>query len=205
MRGEKLRAADLFCGLGGTFVAYGLRCLVNGKLYIGITSRGIQQRWNEHLYDARRRHSKMAISRAIAKHGANNFVMEALCVAKSWDDICAVEKALIEQYGTRSRRVGYNLSGGGCGPLGIKRSAESIERSAAKHRGKPCHPNTREAAVRTHRGKTKSLEHRAKIAVSHRGKQQSAETRAKISAYWASRRARGDFKTERPYAHGAKP
>lgn len=198
-------AYDLCCGLEAQmFQAYSISCLVNGKRYIGITSRSLRQRWNEHLYDARRRSPKMAISRAIAKHGADQFRMEPLCSARSWEDICAAEALLIVQYGTRSKRTGYNVSDGGEGPIGVRRSAESVERSAAKHRGKPCHPNTREAAIRAHRGVPKAQAHRDKIAAGRRGKAHSPEAKAKIAAYWAERRARGEFKTDRPYAHGAK-
>ncbi len=181
-----------------------ITCLVNGRRYIGITSRGINRRWNEHLYDARVRSNKgMPISRAIAKHGAENFRIEAVCCAKSWNDLCAVERLLIDQWETR-KPGGYNASDGGRGPFGVKRSSESIERSASKHRGKPCHPNTRAAAVLAHKGKTKSAETRARMSQSRKGVRQSDEVKAKLRAYWAARRANGDFKTATAYEHHAR-
>ena len=183
------------------FHAYLITCHITGRRYVGITSRGLKRRWTEHLYDARTGAKGMAISRAIAKHGADNFSIEPLCSAGSWADICAVESVLIQQWGTRTPD-GYNVSNGGEGPFGVKRTSESVERSAAKHRGLPCHPNTRAAATRTHLGKPKSAEHAAKIAASNTGLTKSPETRAKIAAYWAWRRERGDFKTER-YGHHA--
>lgn len=185
------------------FQAYLIRCLVNERAYIGITSRGIKRRWTEHLYDARKRGAKMAISRAIAKHGAENFKIEAVCSARSWEDICAAEATLIEQHGTRGR-CGYNRSNGGEGPFGVTRSPESVERSAAKHRGLPCHPNTRIAATKTHLGKRKSPEHRARIAAARKGNPRSENTKAKIRESWARKRAAGEFKTTEPYAHSRK-
>lgn len=143
----------------------------------------------------------MLISRAIAKHGADNFRIEAICSAGSWAGICAAEVALIAQYATRSPN-GYNVSDGGEGPFGVKKTAESVERSAAKHRGKPCHPNTI-AAARAMKGIAKPTGHGAKVAAARRGKPRSSATRAKIAAYWAERRAFGAFKTDRPYAHAA--
>lgn len=182
------------------FQAYIIRCLTNGMAYIGITSRGIKQRWTEHLYDAGR--SRMAISRAIAKHGMAAFRIEPLCSAQSWDDICSAEAILIEQHGTRAPK-GYNISNGGEGPFGVTRSPESVERSAAKHRGRPCHPNTL-AASRAMRGVPKPAGHGAKVAAALIGKPRSEETKAKLRAYWAARRQAGEFKTDKPYAHARK-
>jgi group I intron endonuclease len=184
------------------FIAYIITNKVNGRAYIGITSRGVRQRWNEHLYDARVRRI-MLISRAISKHGPQNFTIRVLASAYDWRAICKLEQELISQHGTRAPN-GYNVSEGGEGPFGIKRSAESIERSAAKHRGKPCHPNTRAAAIRTHLGSKRTLAHRMRISSAKIGVPRSAETISKIKASWALRRASGEFKTSRPYEHSRK-
>lgn len=181
------------------FQAYLITCLVNSRRYVGITSRSIRQRWNEHLYDARTRKKGMAISRAIAKYGSENFRIEPLCSARSWNDICAVEPTLIAQWNTR-KPSGYNVSAGGEGPSGVKRDAASVERSASKHRGKPCHPNTLTAAL-AGKGKPKPPGHGAKVAAALRGRSRSKEVKEKISAYWAARRSAGEFKTATPYAH----
>jgi len=114
-----------------------------------------------------------------------------------------VEPVLIGRFNSLAPN-GYNLSNGGEGPFGYKHKPDSIERSASKHRGIPCHPNTRAAAVRTHKGVPKSPEHRAKIAAGHTGKSKSEVTKAKIRAYWANRRANGEFKTLEPYSHASK-
>ncbi len=185
------------------FQAYLIRCLTNDRAYVGITSRGIKRRWAEHLYDSRADTKRMAIGRAIAKHGAENFQIIPICSARTWEDICAVEETLIVQWNTRGPD-GYNISEGGTGPFGVKRSAESVERSASKHRDKPCHPNTRAAAVLAHKGKPKSAEMRAKVSAARKGKPRSEETKAKIRASWAARRAAGEFKTAEPYAHARK-
>jgi group I intron endonuclease len=185
------------------FQAYLITCLVNNRRYVGITSRLLKRRWNEHLYDSRTGNKGMAIGRAIAKHGPENFLIEPVCCARSWDDICAVEPVLISQWGTR-KPDGYNVSEGGEGPFGIKRSPDSVERSAAKHRGKPCHPNTRAAATRTHLGIPKSATMRAKVSAARTGKSRSEATKEKIRMSWAAKRAAGMFKTIEPYAHARK-
>ena len=163
------------------FQAYLITHLPSGKVYVGITSRTLRQRWNEHLYESRRGRGVMTISRAIAKHRPSDFSIEAICSANSWENICAVESILIQQYDCRAPH-GYNLRLGGEGVFGVPRTAESIERSAAKHRGKPCHPNTRAAAIVYHRGRPKSAEMRAKVALAQTGTIRSVITRERISA-----------------------
>lgn len=184
------------------FQAYLMRCLIDGKVYIGITSRSLRERWNGHVYASRNRPGRQTVSRAIAKHGSGNFTIEAICSARSWADICEAEKRLIVQYDCIAPK-GYNLRAGGEGAVSRKRTADAIERSAAKHRGKPCHPNTI-AAARARRGVPKPDGHGAKVAAALKGRQRSEETKAKIRAYWAARRAAGEFKTKEPYEHARK-
>lgn len=162
------------------FQAYLITCFITGRVYVGITSRSLKRRWSEHCYESRKRRCRMTIGYAITKYGAENFRIEAICSARSWDELCAIEKILIDQYDCRAPR-GYNLRSGGEGAFGYKPTSDAIERSAAKHRGRPCHPNTRAAAIRTHLGKPKSAATRAKIAAARIGTVRSAETRAKIS------------------------
>lgn len=163
------------------FQAYLITCLISGRRYIGITSRSLRERWNEHVYASRKRARSMTIGHAIAKYGPEKFEMIPICSARSWADICAAEVILIEQWNTQAPN-GYNLRAGGEGVFGAVRSPESIELSASKHRGKPCHPNTRAAAIRTHLGRPKSIEHRGKISAARVGTTHGSATRAKISA-----------------------
>lgn len=185
------------------FQAYLVTCATTGKRYVGITSRPLSRRWVEHVHGSRQHQQKSALLCAIAKYGPADFIVGAVCCARSWVDICAVEAILIAQLGTLAP-FGYNLTLGGEGRHGYRPSKDAVERSAAKHRGRPCHPNTRAAASRAHLGQPKSAEHRARIAAAKTGGSRSAETRSKISAYWSERRSRGDFKTSRPYEHCAK-
>lgn len=184
------------------FQAYLISCLIDGKVYVGITSRPLKARWAEHLYDSRTKRAATTVSRAIAKHGAESFRIEAICSARSWDDLQEVEKILIAQYGSLAPN-GYNLREGGEGAFGRKPSADAVERSAAKHRGKPCHPNTRAAAI-AKKGVKKPDGFGEKIAAARRGTARSEETKAKIAAYWAARREAGEFKTSAPYEHSSR-
>lgn len=163
-------------------LAYLITCGPSGKRYVGITTQSVADRWKQHLKDSQRRLSREgALARAIRKYGAESFSIEPICVSWSWKNLCSLETALIAQWNTKAPN-GYNLTSGGEGVVGYQRTAEDIERSAAKHRGKPCHANTRAAASRTHLGKPKSESQRAKIAAARRGIPQSIETRRKLSA-----------------------
>ena len=185
------------------FQAYVVTDRQSGKRYVGITSRSLRQRWNEHVSNARHRATVSLLDSAIGKRGADVFAIEVVCEARSWADVCAVEAVLIRQLDTRHPH-GYNMSDGGEGPHGVKRTPESVERSAAKHRGRPCHPNTREVSSRFHLGRKKSTEHRARIAAAKAGIPRSEATKAKLRAYWAERRACGEFTTSQPYEHARK-
>ena len=180
------------------FQAYIISCRVSTRCYVGITGRSLARRWSEHVYDAKR--GRTVLARAIAKYGPENFSIEPICGFRSWADAQAVEDALIRQHGTMAP-TGYNSMPGGRGrSVGFKPSPEAIERSAAAHRGLPCHPNTI-AAAHARKGTRKPAGHGARVAASRRGKRRSAETKAKIAAYWAARRAAGEFKTAHAYAH----
>ena len=181
------------------FHAYIVICASTNKKYVGVTGGSIEERWKWHLTDAKRR-TGSALWAAIRKYGSDCFNIQSVACAKSLPDILAIERLLIVQYCTFAPN-GYNLTMGGEGRFGFKPSPESVEKSAAKHRGRPCHPNTRRMASQFHKGKPKSESMKAKLSASLTGTHRSKETKAKLAAYWAERRSRGDFKTPIPYAH----
>ncbi len=186
------------------FNVYLVVCHETGKRYVGITSGDVARRWKDHIYYSRRaRAASSALGAAIRKYGAEAFAVESVACALSAKDAQAIETLLIWQWSTVAPN-GYNLTHGGEGRFGFRPSAESVEKSAAKHRSRPCHPNTREAASRFHLGRKRSSEHRARISAAKIGQPRSEATKAKLRASWARRRAGGDFKTLTPYAHTRK-
>lgn len=86
----------------------------SGHSYIGITLRTLEQRWHEHVVMSRKRDRKNAIHVAIAKYGADTFVIEELFGAETWEELCRIERALIECCGTFGNG-GYNMTPGGDG------------------------------------------------------------------------------------------
>lgn len=108
------RKSDQFRKFG--FI-YKITCLVNGKVYIGQTTRSVRKRWRCHVNEAARKDSDCVnpIDRAIQKYGKNSFLIEP------------IEKVLIDYLGIREQYwirhydcctldgydKGYNASRGG--------------------------------------------------------------------------------------------
>jgi group I intron endonuclease len=105
--------------------------MVNCKLYVGATSRGLPTRKAQHFLAARRG-DRGAFYSAIRKHGSASFEFYIFATGRDWDHVMQIERDLIEVVNPE-----YNLTKGGEGILGYKRTAESVERSASKLRGRP--------------------------------------------------------------------
>ena len=81
---------------------------VNKKVYVGITSIRVENRWREG-----KGYKKCEImNKAILKYGWSNFEHIILCKT-SKDRAIILEKSLIKFY--KNRRISYNISGGGEG------------------------------------------------------------------------------------------
>ncbi|AWY10144.1 terminase large subunit [Vibrio phage VP-1] len=116
------------------FVVYKHTCVENGKSYVGITKRGMETRWKQHVRHAARG-SLYPFHCAISKYGEQAFTHEILFVSDNQDyaELQEMEQHFIKYYNTK--RIGYNLTDGGEGTLGFKFSKESrrlMKESAAK-------------------------------------------------------------------------
>lgn len=86
---------------------YCIENTLNGKRYIGITTRTIKERFAEHCK------AESYIGKAIRKYGTENFKVYELDVAMSRKELCDLEVYYIEKYDTF--RNGYNQTIGGDG------------------------------------------------------------------------------------------
>ena len=87
----------------------------NQKIYIGITSREIEDRWQEHLSRARCGQRNSRLYDAISKYGKDNFYHEHLASTPHDTIVRKMEEWFIEYYDTYKN--GYNCNLGGCGFL----------------------------------------------------------------------------------------
>lgn len=105
---------------------------VNGKRYIGMTTRGLKWRKRGHKTEAKTG-GQMAISRAIRKHGFEMFEFSILEACNDLEHALCRERALISEL-----KPEYNVAAGGLrGAQGWKHSEQSIAKMKASHLGKP--------------------------------------------------------------------
>lgn len=88
--------------------------LINGKIYVGITSRVPEKRWGKDG-NGYKRHPYFW--NAIKKYGWNNFEHQVILQNKTFEYACQVEKSLIKHYKSNDRQYGYNDTFGGEGRL----------------------------------------------------------------------------------------
>jgi group I intron endonuclease len=110
------------------FYCYKLTCTINDKGYIGIAVGGVKRRFIQHKHDAKRG-ALTPLHQAMRKHGPENFVLEIIGKADSWEEICSLEQEMIAKDNTLARNGrGYNVATGGQGPYGVERSPETRQK-----------------------------------------------------------------------------
>ena len=85
--------------------------LSNNKIYIGKTTQKLNQRFNQHLNS----NKDSRISRAIKKHGKENFIIIKICSCKNEEQLNKAEIYFINHYNSIDKNIGYNCSKGGDG------------------------------------------------------------------------------------------
>ena len=169
---------------------YLVRNLVNGKGYVGQTTKSLRIRFNEHKYLANHG-STCAFHKALRKYGIENFEIKEIvsCDSLLLDDL---EKHYIKFFGTYAPSGhGYNLTEGGDGGFdGKVIPEESRKKISDTHKGNSYakgykHTDEAKSAMSVaKKGKTPYLmteSTKAKISATLRGHSVSEETREKIS------------------------
>lgn len=91
---------------------------INGKVYIGITSKSLHTRHREHMKSLK---DGTYFHNAIKKHGIDAFDLQIIDKAETRDELCQLEKHYIELYKSfayRDDSKGYNCTIGGDGMTG---------------------------------------------------------------------------------------
>ena len=162
---------------------YKITCAVNGKSYIGITSKTVKKRFSEHCAaSASKKGSKTNLQHAIAAHGACNFSTYTLYEAVNILEARKVERALISDHNTL-RPNGYNLTNGGDGSTkGFKVAPEVVALNRQRNTGKIMPEETKRKISAALKGRPKTPEHIENARLARGNITPSIETRAKISA-----------------------
>lgn len=104
---------------------------INGKVYIGITSRKPEERWeNGNGYYGQ------PFYNAISKYGWDNFTHDILFEGLTEKEAKAKEIELIELYNSSKTEYGYNASKGGESANGMKHSEETKRRISNSLKGR---------------------------------------------------------------------
>ena len=157
---------------------YCITCLTNGKMYIGQTSKTIEERFQSHIHKAEIG-KNYALYRAIRKYGPENFTIEEVMFVEAptkeelKQKLDYLERRFIARYDTL--RHGYNMTIGGDGSIGLSWSKES-----------------RKKLGKSLKGRKFTEEHRKKISEAKRGKKRpplSDEWKRKIGESCKGHRA----------------
>jgi hypothetical protein len=178
--------------------AYLVRNAESRAVYVGITAKSVEERWETHLRNAANKR-RGALYGAIRAAGAAAFHVEHVASARTWKQLCDIETLLIAQHRTYRLEGGFNMTFGGDGAFGNIMSAAARERIGSFHRGKKRPPEVMAKVAAKLSGRPLSAEHRAKTLaglkrhyeknrVWNLGAPMSQEQREKLKEAWKLRR-----------------
>ena len=157
------------------FKIYGLECLVNHKIYVGKTSKTLEERIHWHKY------ANSLIGRAIRKYGwEKSFIAVILAECETNKEANELEKFWIAKLNCKAPN-GYNLTDGGDGVTGHVISLETRAKISAKLKGHIVSAETRRKLSIANKGKKISDEVKEKISKAGKGRKFSEETLLKMS------------------------
>lgn len=104
-------------------IIYKITNQVNNKVYIGKTTRTIEERFKEHVCEFRHfqktnkcfKGYNSRLYPAMLKYGIDNFKIEIIEFLSDDEDINKKEKEYIKLFNSTDSKIGYNISEGGLG------------------------------------------------------------------------------------------
>jgi group I intron endonuclease len=120
-------------------LVYCIKNTINNKEYIGLTTRTLEERWKQHVYESNRESSwewNTPLGNAIKKYGKDSFHVFILEECSSENEMKQKEIQLIKERKSLATENGYNLSFGGDGRLGHKLSEETKQKIRLGNLGK---------------------------------------------------------------------
>lgn len=176
---------ELACGI------YLIKCLGNGKMYIGKTIQQFEKRWKDHIRELKKSiHVNKYLQRSWDKYGEENFVfeiVEELNIQNSnIEKFNNLEIYYIKKLNTKTPH-GFNMTDGGEGVLGMLITDEYREKMSKIKKGTKWVDGQREKfseLMKTNhpmKGKKHTEETKLKMSKSQAGRKHSEETKKKIS------------------------
>ena len=90
------------------FSVYLVTNKINGKLYVGQTSKPVEARWKGHVNP--HKGAVSALHRAIQKYGVDNFTIELIETTDTLEQVRELEKYWIALHKSNDSEFGYNLT-----------------------------------------------------------------------------------------------
>ncbi|UPK45895.1 GIY-YIG nuclease family protein [Paenibacillus pabuli] len=109
---------------------------INGKRYVGYTSKGYESRFNDHIKQSRGP-SERYLCRAIRKYGTDNFFTEVIEQVDTLSEAAQREMFFINELNTFAHKRGshgYNATLGGEGMNGVVFSEETRNKISESHK-----------------------------------------------------------------------
>lgn len=85
---------------------------IDDKIYIGITTRTLNERWNEHRSRIEER-KHCHLYAAMLKYGIEHFFIEKIDEATTKEELYQKEEYYIKLWDTQNKEKGYNMTPGG--------------------------------------------------------------------------------------------
>ena len=192
---------------------YCITNMINNKMYVGKMSKPV----NKSKYYLG---SGVIINKAIQKYGKESFIKEILEENIKPEELSIREIFWIEKLNTK-RPNGYNLTDGGEGTAGYKKTHTQIENHRKAITGKKASEETRKKMSEAHIGKKKtedhakniskglkgrklSLDHIKKVSEGNKGKKISEDQKRMISEFHKGRPTSEETKVKMSLANKAK-
>ncbi len=181
-------------GTPATGIIYCARNILNGKVYIGQTTRCIKARKEQHISEANNK--DYCFAKALREYGLHGFNWEVLCnveaptrlVLKEY--LYIAEQMFIKQYDSMNRNNGYNSTRGGVGSIGFKHNEISKKKMRDAEQnigeknpmfGKHHTGETKKKIGEKNAGKQRTEEMKQKMSKAHIGNHHTEETKRKQS------------------------
>jgi hypothetical protein len=133
---------------------YKISFKTSGKAYIGISSVSAESRFKVHSTKF-----KHLIGKAFKKYGKDDAELTVLAEHDDWNVLCQMEITAIIEHGTRAP-VGYNLTDGGEGTVGVIYTEEQKKLASEKSKLQFSNPEVRQAQAERARIQFSTLEAR---------------------------------------------
>lgn len=166
---------------------------LNGKCYVGSSSKSINARWNEHLGQLKKgTHDNSRLQNAFNKHGGESLIFSILETVETPEEVIILEQKYINELEPE-----YNIclvAGSSLGvkcsdearikisiaKLGFKHSKETIEKMSIAQKGRTHSEETKQNMKKSHQGVKKgpmSESQKQKISQALKGRNITEEVR----------------------------